>query len=282
MEDVASDYADREFRYNRVMEPALAAAMAALHLRPGRRVLDAGCGPGGVLPLLFAGVAPGGTVLGLDYSAPHVERARRLVRERGLGGAVAVEVADLRADLPVADAACDVVWAADVLYPDTVGDPEVVVARLSRTLTPGGTLAVFYGNWLRALYLPGYARLEHLIDAARETMYARERRWQGEPHPERALGWLTRAGLTDCRLHVLPAVHQQPLVAEVRRYIADSILGGHYARAVEACGRDVGMTSADEDLWRRLSDRGSPEYILDQADYYCVATALLAIGVRPV
>jgi hypothetical protein len=76
-------------------------------------------------------------------------------------------------------------------------------------------------------------------------------------------------------------MHHQPLPTEVRQYIATSILGGHYARAVEACGKEAGMTSADEDLWHRLSDPQSPEFILDQPDYYCVATALLALGVRP-
>lgn len=57
------DYADTEYLYNRLMAPALAGALAALGLRPGWRVLDAGCGPGGVLPVLAAGVAPGGDML---------------------------------------------------------------------------------------------------------------------------------------------------------------------------------------------------------------------------
>lgn len=149
-----------------------------------------------------------------------------------------------------------------------VGDSGAVVTRLSRTLTPGGVLAIFYGNWLRPLYLPGYARLEHLICAARETMYARERAWQGQPHPERPLAWLRGAGLTGCRLQVLPVVYLQPLPEAVREYLGAAILGGHYADAVAACGREVGMTAEDEALWRRLSDPASPEYILDRSDYY--------------
>ena len=43
----ASDYASREYRYNRLMEPAPTAAVAALNLRATQRVLDAGYGPGG-------------------------------------------------------------------------------------------------------------------------------------------------------------------------------------------------------------------------------------------
>jgi SAM-dependent methyltransferase len=277
-DDPNADYADTEYLYNRLMAPALEGAIAALGLRPGWRVLDAGCGPGGVLPLLYAGVAPSGMVLGLDVSTPHVERARQLARERGLQNAITVAVADLRADLPVAPQSCDAVWIADVLYPDTVGDSGAAVARLSRTLKPGGVLAIFYGNWLRPLYLPGYARLEHLICAARETLYARERHWQGQPHPERPFAWLSGAGLTACRLQLFPVVYAQPLPEAVRRYITTAILGGHYADAVAACGHDVGMNAEDEAQWRRLADPASSDFILDQPDYYCVISPLLALG----
>lgn len=276
-----TDYADAEFLYNRMMEGALTGAVAALGLRTGGHVLDAGCGPGGVLPRLAAAVSPGGHVTGLDISEPHVARADQLVHEQGLEESVTVAVADLCAELPVEAESLDAVWSADVLYPDTVGDAAAVVARLARTLKPGGILAIFYGNWLRATYLPGYARLEHLIGAARETLYERERRWQGAPHPERALGWLARAGLTQCRLQIFPVLHRQPLPDAVRRYIATAILGGHYARAVAAGGADVGMTEADGDLWRRLSDPASPDFILDQPDYYCAVTPLLTLGWLP-
>lgn len=280
MTDDTTDYAETENLYNHYMADALMGAVAALGARPGWRALDAGCGPGGVLPLLHAAVSPGGTVLGVDSSRPHVERARQMMRERGLQHAITVEVADLRAALAIAPESCDAVWSADVLYPDTVGDPAAVIARLAHALKPGGTMAIFYGNWLRAVYLPGYARLEHMICAAREATYARERSWEGTAHPKRPLAWLAHAGLAVRDLALFPVVHRQPLPAEVRRYVATAILAGHYARAVAAAGPDAGMTAADEALWRRLSDPGGPDYILDQPDYYCAATGLLALGLR--
>lgn len=84
-------------------------------------------------------------------------------------------VVDVRAELPAAAHSCDAIWIADVLYPDMVGEPAGAVTRLARLLKPGGVLGVFYGNWLRPVYLPGYARLEYLIGAAREAHYARSR-----------------------------------------------------------------------------------------------------------
>jgi SAM-dependent methyltransferase len=241
-------------------------------------VLDASCGPGGVLPRLYAAVAPGGSVLGIDSSTPHVERARQVVRERRLEGVIAVEGADRRAALPVAPESCDAVWIAAVLYPDTVDDPIPVVARLSHTLMPGGLLAIFYGNWRPPLYLAGYARLEHLICAARETVYVRECVWQESPHPESPLVWLRQTGLDFCQLQVFPVVHRQPLPADVRDYLSIAILSGHYAWAVAEGSRDVGMTPEDEDLWRKLSDPQGSDFILNQSDYYCVAIPILALG----
>lgn len=220
-------------------------------------------------------------VMGLDSSAPHIARARQLVRERGITQVVTVEVGDLRAELPLSPASFDAVWTADVLYPDTVGDPAAVVMRLARVLKPGGILAIFYGNWLRPTYLPGYARLEHLICAARETLYTRERPWQGQLHPERPLAWLQAAGLSESRLHPQTVAYCQPLPDAVRQYITTAIFGGHYAEAVAVCGREVGMSAVDEDLWRRLSDSTNPGYLLNQPDYYCVLSPLLALGNAP-
>jgi arsenite methyltransferase len=279
-EDLPSDYADTEYRYNHFMTSALAEAIAALGLRAGWRVLDAGCGPGGVLPLLAAAVMPSGTVLGLDYSLAHVERARQLMQAHGLQNVVTVEVADLRVELPVAPHSCDAIWIADVLYPDTVGQPAAVVRRLARLLSPGGILAVFYGNWLRPVYLPGYARLEHLIGAAREARYASERPSQGQFHPECALAWLRGAGLQECRLQLFPVLHTQPLPQAVREYIATAIFAGHYAEAVAARDADAGLSPEDEALWRRLSDPTSPDCLLEQPDYYCAVSPILALGRR--
>jgi hypothetical protein len=209
-----------------------------------------------------------------------VKRARQLLREHGLELNATVEVADLRHDLMIESLSCELVWTSDALYPDTVGDPAPVVAKLAHALKPGGVFAIFYGDWLRPFYLPGYARLEHLICAARELEYQRERPWQGLTHPERPLAWLRAAGLTLQPMQVFSTVYTQPLPDAIRQYIGTAILSGHYTRAVTNCGKAVGMTTEDLDLWQRLSDPSSPDFILDQPDYYCVVSPQLAIGRR--
>src|SRR5215212_8050002 len=67
------------------------------HLRPGMRVLDAGCGGGSITLGLAAAVAPG-EVVGVDIEAQRLVGARRLAAERGVAN-VRFEPGDIY-DLP--------------------------------------------------------------------------------------------------------------------------------------------------------------------------------------
>src|SRR4051812_18825868 len=60
--------------------PAFARAVAEFGLRPGDRVLDAGCGTGRALPALRAAVGPSGTVIGADLTPQMLTAARRAGR----------------------------------------------------------------------------------------------------------------------------------------------------------------------------------------------------------
>lgn len=107
-------------------------ALRALDAPPqGRlRVLDAGCGTGGMLSLLAA-QHPGWDLHGLDLAPEAV----RHCQQRGLGQ---VREGDLAA-LPWPDAFFDVILCLDVLYHAAV-EPARAVAELRRVLKPGGQL----------------------------------------------------------------------------------------------------------------------------------------------
>ncbi|MFJ9037610.1 class I SAM-dependent methyltransferase [Streptomyces sp. NPDC102406] len=124
--------------------PAYAAAVAALGLRPGGRVLDAGCGTGRALPPLRAAVGPSGVVLGADLTAAMLEAAARAGRDR--------EGQLLRADvgrLPVRTAALDAVFGAGLI--SHLPEPAENLRELARAVRPGGLLALFHPVGRRAL-----------------------------------------------------------------------------------------------------------------------------------
>lgn len=143
------------------------------------RVLDAGCGPGGLFALLLEALGPSGALVAIDRSTPHLAVAKKLITSQALEQRVQLAQLDLESTLPYPDGSFDGVWSADVITPDDFADIPSVVSELFRVLKPGGSLFLFYGNWLRQQLLPGHSRLEHLISIAKEFAYARDRAWEG-------------------------------------------------------------------------------------------------------
>ncbi|MFD3625544.1 class I SAM-dependent methyltransferase [Streptomyces sp. DSM 116494] len=117
--------------------PAYAAAVAALGLREGDRVLDAGCGTGRALPPLRAAVGPTGVVLGVDLTAAMLRAAARAGRDRA-GTLLLTDVAAL----PLRSSSLDAVFAAGLIahLPDPAGN----LREIARVVRPGGVLALFH------------------------------------------------------------------------------------------------------------------------------------------
>jgi ubiquinone/menaquinone biosynthesis C-methylase UbiE len=134
--------------YERWLRPAhspaharrTAASRAAFflpHLRPGMRLLDAGCGPGSITIGLAETIAPGEAV-GIDASAESIEAAGALAAERGVTN-VRFGVADVYA-LPFEDASFDAAFCHALLQ--HLADPLAALRELRRVLRPGGVIGI--------------------------------------------------------------------------------------------------------------------------------------------
>ncbi|WP_329193231.1 MULTISPECIES: methyltransferase domain-containing protein [unclassified Streptomyces] len=117
--------------------PAFARAVAQSGLRPGDRVLDAGCGTGRALPVLRAAVGPSGTMIGADLTPQMLTAAR----DAGRGGAAALLLTDV-ARLPLRDGVLDAVFAAGLIA--HLPDPESNLIELARVVRPAGRLVLFH------------------------------------------------------------------------------------------------------------------------------------------
>jgi len=120
-------------------------AVAACQLEPGDTVVEMGCGSGANLPLLCDAVGPDGTVIGIDFTRPLLDRARALVGEQatGLGVPPAYEnVSLVRGDAtsPPIDGPVDAVLATFVV--GMLDDPAAAVDDWCDLLADDGYLVL--------------------------------------------------------------------------------------------------------------------------------------------
>ena len=106
-------------------------------LKPGLRVLDAGCGPGKVTSILHEIVQPGGSVLGVDYSEERIFHANE---RYGHKPGIDFQLHDLRDPLEGVGQ-FDVIWARFVLEYNLLESPEIV-KNLTACLKPNGYLCL--------------------------------------------------------------------------------------------------------------------------------------------
>ncbi|MYW63521.1 methyltransferase domain-containing protein [Streptomyces sp. SID8379] len=117
--------------------PAYAASVAALGLRPGGRVLDAGCGTGRALAPLRAAVGPSGAVLGADLTPAMLDAAVGAGRDRE-GQLLLTDVSRL----PLRAGVLDAVFGAGLI--SHLPHPAENLRELARVVRPDGVLALFH------------------------------------------------------------------------------------------------------------------------------------------
>jgi SAM-dependent methyltransferase len=109
----------------------------AAGVQPHEHVLDLGCGSG-LTTREAARAARSGSALGVDVSAPAIERARELARSEGLDN-VTFEQADAQAH-PFAPEHFDLALSRyGTMF---FGDPGAAFTNVARALRPGGRLAM--------------------------------------------------------------------------------------------------------------------------------------------
>lgn len=164
-------------------------------LKPGARVLDAGCGPGGITQVIAELVGSSGQVVGLDMSEERLEEARRLNPHP--------HVSFLRSDvrrMDVPDASFDYTWCQFVLQ--YLPDWRETLPGLVRVLRPGGKLVIseFDGfgllNWPfpEALHSWGQRFLDAIFRATGFDIHI----------GRKVFTELRRLGLAHVRVHLLP------------------------------------------------------------------------------
>ncbi len=108
----------------------------------GKRVLDIGCGAGGIT-LHIARTHRPAQITGFDVELPVIEHARMAAERAGLSDRVSFRQA-APGPLPFADSSFDVVFSKDALV--HVADKEAIFRDIFRVLVPGGVFAA--SDWM--------------------------------------------------------------------------------------------------------------------------------------
>jgi len=165
-------------------------------LKPGLRVLDAGCGPGKVTSILFEMLQPGGNILGVDYSEERIQHAKgHYGREIGID----FQIHDLRDSLN-GMGPFDLIWIRFVLEFNRAESLDIV-RNLTAVLKPGGYLCLLDldHNCLNNYELP--PKLEDIVF---RVMNKLEQEYNLDPYCGRKLySYLYDLGYQDIQLDLM-------------------------------------------------------------------------------
>lgn len=179
-------------------------------LRPGMRVVDAGCGPGVVARQLAEIAGPTGSVIAFDQSTERLHAASQAPVAQGLA-----PLEFRRGDLlspPVEPGQADFVWCQYVL--EYLPEPQRAVNALASLLAPGGRLVIVDVDGIGLGAYPQPPSVESGLQKLVQTLA----RTGFDPYVGRKLySFIRQAGLSDATAWVEPyRVHAGPAPADER------------------------------------------------------------------
>ena len=124
-----------EFRIRDRLRPRID-IVKEVGLKPGFKVLDFGCGPGGYVPPVSELIGEDGRLYALDVMPVAIEMAKNLVANRKLTNVETI-LSDGKTGLP--DGSLDVVLLYDVFH--DLENQNLVLKELHRVLRPEGILS---------------------------------------------------------------------------------------------------------------------------------------------
>jgi demethylmenaquinone methyltransferase/2-methoxy-6-polyprenyl-1,4-benzoquinol methylase len=251
-----------------LMEPTVRAAIRALELPPGSHGLDAGCGTGLQSLLLAEAVGPGGHVTGVDISPAFLRHAEEWVQASSSAEQVSFCQGDVR-HLPFDDGTFDWAWSACCVGYAASIEPLPAVVELARVVKPGGTVAIY--AWSSETLLPGYPLLEAHLDATTPGLAPFVAGNDPRLHFLRALGWLREAGLQHVKARTFVGEAAAPLSDELRRALVELF-------AMRWPGAEAELAEEDRAAYGRLCLPESPQFIVDEPDYYAFFTCSMFWG----
>jgi ubiquinone/menaquinone biosynthesis C-methylase UbiE len=268
-DSVERDYSAKLQLFQRFAAPELQQAIAAQSLRPGMRVLDAGCGTGETLRMLSAAVQPGGLAIGLELSSAHLHAA---LAGRASG---AMLVQATLASLPLRGPVFDLIWCANTLH--HMDDPLATLVQLQGLLRADGRIVLVQSALLPDLYFAWDAPLERAVTRAVHQYY--QQRYALPDHSLRSVralvGMARSARLRNVQAHTLLIERISPLSPADEQYLAEAVFRNTWGERLRPF-----LSTRDFAELQRLCAPDSPDYALQRPDFHFLQTLTLVSGNR--
>jgi ubiquinone/menaquinone biosynthesis C-methylase UbiE len=267
------DFVQIQHVMNALTEPVLRGALQALHLPSGSRGLDAGCGIGLQTLFLAEAVGPAGHVTGLDLSPQYLACAQGMVGRAGLAQRISFREGDVN-NLPFEDGAFDWAWSVDCV--GYMPDP-APLKELARVVRPGGAVAVLV--WSSERLLPGYPLLQARLDTTTAGLAPFARGMTPEMHFLRKLGWMRDCGLEDTTARTFAGGAHAPLSPAERAALV-ALFCMRWPGVPDGTGQALQPELSEEERaeFERLCLPQSPDFVVDQPDYYAFFTYSMFAG----
>ena len=248
-------------------EPELRAEIQGFELRPGMRVLDAGCGTGEALKWLADEVAPDGAAVGLDLAKAHVAAS---------SAHTAPTTLVLQADLlraPFPPHSFDLVWCLNTI--NHLRDPIGGIAALANLARPRGRVVLAQSSFLPDMFFAWDARLERVTNEA-VRQYYRDRYGLNErdlTSVRSLVGWARAAHLRDVNARTIVIERISPLRSADRAYVLEAIF-----RATWGLRLQQYMSAEDYAELQTLCDPDDARFALRRPDFHFLQTLTLVAG----
>jgi SAM-dependent methyltransferase len=261
------DYSRKLRLFSRFAEPELRAAIADLGLKPGMRVLDAGCGTGEALKWLAEEIGPSGEAIGFDLATAHVTTAAAYVP----AGVFVVQANLLRA--PFRSHSFDLVWCVNTI--NHLRDPIRAVSTLTSLARTGGRIVLGQSSLVPEMYFAWDSRLERITNEA-VRQYYRDRYGLSEhdlTHVRSLVGWLRAVRLRGVKVRTLVIERIGPLQPADEAYLLEVIFRGTWGERLRPY-----LSEADYAELVGLCDPNASQFALRRPDFHFLQCFTMVIG----
>lgn len=261
------DYSRKLELFNAYAQHEIRQAIAGLGLKPGIRILDAGCGTGEALGWLQEATGTAGTVVGIDLSAAHVAAARKRALPQ-----TEIYQCDLM-HTPVTPASFDLIWCVNTV--NHLPDRTRAVNQLASFLRTGGRIALAQSSLLPDMYFAWDSRLERVTNEAVRQYY--RDRYHIEERDLASVrdlaGLLRRAELRNVTIRTLIIERTSPVDAATELYLSEAIFRDTWGERLQPY-----LSSDDYSELAKLCDPRHSRYALRRPDFHFLQSFTLATG----